>query len=113
MFRFLSDFKALQHTFSDYVSLKIRHAKFEIFEYIAKEKANLTYWVISAAVFFFLLLFSSLFAAAVVNDIFKSSFLGFGFVFLFWFALAIMLVVFKKSVIKAIFRNFLEEHIPS
>lgn len=113
MFRFLSDFKALQHTFSEYISLKIRHAKFEIFEYVAKEKANITYWVISATVFFFLLLFSSLFTAALVNEVFKSTFLGFGFVFLFWFVLAITLIVFKKNVIKTIFKTYLEENIPS
>lgn len=96
-----------------YLALQIRKAKFELVEFIAKERADVIYSGLTVVCSLLLLFFGSLYASYFINSLLESDHLGFGIVFLFWLVISLTIFLLRKSIKKSLFNQYVDHNIPS
>ena len=113
----MSDWKTsianLKQEVSEYVSLSVKQIKFEVVEFLAKERAQLVFTTMLLLVTMLVLVFGSIFFALLLNSQFQSSYLGFGIVALGWVIILSLLFLFGKWIRQKLFDRYSNRNIPS
>tara|TARA_R110002124_G_scaffold162932_1_gene330276 strand:- start:741 stop:1058 length:318 start_codon:yes stop_codon:yes gene_type:complete len=95
-----------------YAQLKYRQIRFELVEWMAKERAEIFVSAMLGIIFLGVLIFGSFFGAFWLNSLMESEFLGFGLIALCWLLSFLLLLLFRKAIIARFFHNYTNQNIP-